>query len=113
MIGANSADLFDLDGLIAITRLTYVDGGLGDDRLRGSAFADDLRGGRGNDLLDGRAGNDLLFGGAGSDTFVFADGYDADTVRRFEAGIDQIDLTGVASAGQFDDLEMTRSASRC
>lgn len=108
LFGTDSADLFDFGALVAVSGLAYVDGGLGDDTLRGSALADDLRGGRGNDLLDGRAGNDLLFGGAGSDTIVFADGYDSDIVKRFEPGVDRIDLSGVTTVSGFADLQMTQ-----
>jgi Ca2+-binding RTX toxin-like protein len=47
-----------------------VYGGAGDDKLKGSAFADVLVGGDGNDMLVGNAGRDLLAGGAGADKLV-------------------------------------------
>jgi Ca2+-binding RTX toxin-like protein len=44
-----------------------VDGGFGDDVLRGNAQANLLAGNDGNDLLTGLEGNDTLFGGEGDD----------------------------------------------
>ena len=91
-------------------------GNQGNDVLEGGEGADDLRGGSGNDVLlggadddfmigesgadtlDGGAGNDVLRGGFGDapdgvrDTFVFAEGYDFDTIRDFENGTDLIDV---------------------
>ena len=68
----------------------------GDDTVRGSAKNDSiwgfggndrLFGGAGNDFLYGHRGDDIMTGGKGADTFVFATGYDNDTVTDF-------DLTG-------------------
>jgi hypothetical protein len=62
-----------------------IPGGLGNDRLRGTARADKLygRGGNdtllglsGNDLLDGGLGNDILTGGRGADRLVCGPGRD-------------------------------------
>ena len=46
---------------------TKIDGGLGDDDLRGRDGEDTLIGGRGKDVLYGNGGNDLLNGGSGHD----------------------------------------------
>ena len=103
--GTNQSDLFDLSGLIAApNNLRFVDGKGGDDVMIGSDFGDDLRGGKGNDVLDGRGGDDMLHGGKGRNTYVFADGYDNDTVMRFQAGKDILDLTGVSGVSNFADL---------
>ncbi len=106
--GTSAADSFDFSGLTSMSAVAFVDGNRGDDTLIGSAFADDLRGGKGADRLDGGGGADLLEGGRGVDTFVFADGYGADTVLDYEAGKDIIDLTGVAGVNAFGDLLLTR-----
>ncbi len=104
LLGTKAMDVFDLSGLTAMNNLPFIDGKGGDDILIGSSFANDLRGGAGDDILDGRSGNDILDGGKGLNTFVFADGYDQDTIRKFQAGKDQVDLTGVSGVGTFADL---------
>ena len=104
----SAADTFDFSGLTSMSAVAFVDGNSGDDTLIGSVFADDLRGGGGADRLDGGDGADLLKGGRGADTFVFADGYGADTVLDYQAGKDVIDLTGVAGVNAFGDLFLTQ-----
>jgi Ca2+-binding RTX toxin-like protein len=106
--GTSAADTFDFSGLTSMSAVAFVDGNSGDDTLIGSVFADDLRGGGGADRLDGGDGADLLKGGNGADTFVFADGYGADTVLDYQAGKDVIDLTGVAGVNAFGDLFLTQ-----
>jgi uncharacterized protein (DUF2141 family) len=106
--GTDQADVFDFSGLTSMTNVRAVDGNDGADILIGSDFADALRGGDGDDRLDGGGGADLLKGGGGVDTFVFADGYGADTVLDYQAGKDIIDLTGVAGVNAFGDLFLTR-----
>ena len=93
--------MFDLSGLTAMTNLRFIDGKGGNDRLIGSNFADDLRGAGGDDILDGRGGNDILNGGGGFNTYVFGDGYGADTVVKFNAGKDTIDFTGKTGVDRF------------
>lgn len=106
LYGTDQADVFDLSGLTdAPTGLRFIDGKGGSDIMIGSNFADVLRGGAGNDTLDGRGGNDILDGGKGLNTFVFADGYDNDTIVKFQAGTDVVDLTGVASVNDFSELQ--------
>lgn len=51
---------------------SYLNGGNGDDFLYG---------GGGADILDGGAGNDYLQGDHGGDTYIFAKGYDIDTIN--------------------------------
>jgi subtilisin family serine protease len=68
-------------------------GGGGNDVLIGGPKRDRLFGNRGNDILRGGGGRNLLVGGAGQDTFVLERG-GTQTVRDFEAGIDQIKLRG-------------------
>src|SRR5262249_11890268 len=57
------------DTLISIEN---VDGGSGNDTIRGDAGANRLVGGDGNDRLVGRGGDDVLDGGVGSDTAGYA-----------------------------------------
>ncbi len=84
VVGTRAADVLDFSALLENTRLGTVDGGDGNDRLIGSAFADDLRGGNGNDTLIGGAGDDMLSGGSGSDHFIFASGFGHDTIVDFD-----------------------------
>jgi hypothetical protein len=62
----------DDDAVIAfnVGRPAKVDGGPGDDRLKGSWSDDILLGGEGDDLLVGSLGRDLLIGGLGRDLIV-------------------------------------------
>ncbi|MFB9914048.1 beta strand repeat-containing protein, partial [Rhizobium paknamense] len=64
-------------------------GGIGNDTLYGLS---------GDDRLLGGAGSDALYGGEGSDVFVFTTGDGNDTIYDFEAGSDQIDLSGFGYA---------------
>ena len=100
LTGTVSNETFDLSDLTTVTRLSFVDGGAGNDTIIGSdSWAGDLRGGAGNDTVTGGSGNDKLNGGAGNDTLWG------------EAGSDQ--LTGgtgsdifVYKAGDGSDLVM-------
>jgi Ca2+-binding RTX toxin-like protein len=69
-----------------------VSGGAGNDVLRGGANSDQLLGAAGMDNLDGGTGNDTLTGGSDADIFVFAHGYQADTIQGIENDIDTIRL---------------------
>jgi hypothetical protein len=74
-----------------------VQGGRGEDALRGGVYADELSGGNGADVLDGRGGDDVLSGGAGRDTLTGGDGNDilsgggSRDVLNGGAGNDRID----------------------
>ncbi|WP_409721956.1 calcium-binding protein [Pseudorhodoplanes sp.] len=104
LVGTKQMDVFDLSGLSQIDSLPFVDGKGGNDILIGSNFDDVLRGGKGDDVLDGRGGNDILDGGKGRNTYVFADGYDNDTIAKYQAGNAVVDLTGVSSVSDFSGL---------
>ena len=75
-------------------------GGDGDDNVSGGDGDDRGFGGDGDDILRGDRGNDVLTGGEGADIFVFAPlvgpGGNTDTVTDFEAGVDRIDVSGLA-----------------
>ncbi|MDJ0950578.1 MAG: calcium-binding protein [Alphaproteobacteria bacterium] len=59
-----------LDGALA-ERAFVVDGGSGNDSLRGSTEGDSIDGGDDNDRIAGLGGDDTIVGGAGTDTAVF------------------------------------------
>lgn len=106
--GSFSSNLFNFSGLTSLTGLKYVDGSAGNDTIIGSNFGDNLLGGTGDDTLNGGQGTDILKGGAGADTFVFKDGYGADLVLDYKAGLDKFDLRGVAGVDHFSDLQLTQ-----
>lgn len=60
-----------------------LSGGSGNDELYGEAGDDALYGNDGNDTLDGGTGIDTLCGGNGEDTYVFAKGYEQDTINEW------------------------------
>jgi uncharacterized delta-60 repeat protein len=75
--GGAGNDLLEAKGCIAVP--VWLDGGAGNDILRGGAGDnvliggdgdDEIRAGDGNDILIGGAGRDSLFGGSGSDIIV-------------------------------------------
>lgn len=76
----------------------------GRDRLFGNRGEDVLIGRKGNDVLNGGLDDDILRGGGNADRFIFAKGYDVDTVKDFGLGNDKIlvrnlgDLAGVKGA---------------
>lgn len=55
---------------LAVSSISRVTGGAGDDRLTGDAAANVLRGGPGADWLEGGEGDDSLLGGDGDDSLV-------------------------------------------
>jgi len=56
-----------------VKRPCVIDGGDGNDQIRGGQGADVIHGGNGNDSIVGRAGSDTIFGDAGDD-FIDAGG---------------------------------------
>ncbi len=111
-------------------------GGHGDDRLGGTAEANNLSGGEGRDRIEGLGGNDSASGGAGDDAIVGGDGADTidggagrdrmsggegadlfifgagsgigDRIDDFVMGVDDIDLSGIdANAALLGDQAFT------
>ncbi|MDB5556905.1 MAG: hypothetical protein JWL86_6889 [Rhizobium sp.] len=74
------------------------------DLFTGKRKADNLRGTDGVDILDGKGGNDKLTGRDGADTFIFAKGYDRDTINDFEAGGETQDLIDVSRFKGIDNI---------
>jgi len=61
-------DKVTIAGNIKIT--TLIDGGAGNDKLKGGAGADIILGAEGNDMLIGGRGRDILIGGDGCDRII-------------------------------------------
>lgn len=100
--GANDDTLWGnegIDQLFGNGGIDYLYGGSGNDRLEGGLGDDRLSGGNGYDSLNGGAGNDMLLGGSGGDTFIFNFGDGADTIDKYQVGMDQIHLAADAANG--------------
>ncbi|WP_420870505.1 Hint domain-containing protein [Marivita cryptomonadis] len=81
-----------------------IDGAQGDDLLDGGDGADLILGGDGADTMSGGAGSDQLVGGGDADTFVFADGFGADTVSGGDTAttgtdFDTLDFSQITTGG--------------
>ncbi len=107
------------DLLIGASGNDRLYGGEGRDTLDGGTGNDVLRGGLGNDTLDGACGEDTLVGGLGddvlwgdrcapdsADTFVFAAHHGDDTIKDFDDGMDQIDLSAFEDIDSVSDLSL-------
>ena len=95
------------NGLATITALT-LQGGDGDDDLRGGDGADTLNAGKGDDHVDGNIGADTAFLGTGDDHFQWDPGDGSDTVEG-QAGNDTLDFNGSNAAEQ---IELTANGNR-
>ena len=97
VLNANGGnDTFSATGdLAALIKIT-VDGGAGNDTMRGSNGADLLLGGDGNDFVDGQQGNDIALLGAGNDTFQWDPGDGSDMVEG-QDGTDMMLFNGSAA----------------
>jgi Ca2+-binding RTX toxin-like protein len=80
------------NGIGQLTALT-LDGGAGNDIVRGGDGADLLLGGSGNDVVDGNIGTDTVRGGTGNDTLQWDPGDGSDVVDG-EAGDDTLAFHG-------------------
>lgn len=74
-----------------------LSGGSGNDELYGEAGDDTLYGNDGSDTLDGGTGIDTLCGGNGEDTYVFAKGYEQDTINEWGSDHSDVLLTDINS----------------
>jgi Ca2+-binding RTX toxin-like protein len=90
VLNANGGDdTFAAAGNLAALIQIIVDGGAGNDTLRGSNGADLLLGGDGNDFVDGQQGDDTALLGAGDDVFQWDPG-DGNDVVEGQDGTDTI-----------------------
>jgi Ca2+-binding RTX toxin-like protein len=111
VVGTRGADVFNFSELLEVTRLAFIDAGEGNDKLVGSAGAEDLRGGSGNDILNGGAGDDILTGGTGNDRFVFEAGWGHDVITDFQAGSSIGDVIAMSNI-VFASLDQLLAASQ-
>ncbi len=94
-LGGND-QLFGQNGIGQLTQVT-LDGGAGDDDLRGGDGADTLIGGSGNDHVDGNIGADTAQMGSGNDTFQWDPGDGSDSVDG-QSGTDSLAFNGSNAA---------------
>ncbi len=97
------------NGIGALTQLT-LDGGAGEDELRGGDGADVLLGGGGDDLVDGNIGADTALLGSGDDHFQWDPGDGSDTVEG-QGGGDVLDFNA-SNAGEEISLSANGSRTR-
>ena len=91
--GDDTVRIDEVNGAFTTTKTTRIDGGKGDDTLRGGSGAELFIGGRGNDLVDGNGGADTAFLGAGDDVFVWDPGDGSDIVEG-QSGSDTLTFNG-------------------
>ena len=108
--------LTSVDGVGARTLLS-VDGGAGNDVIKGTDGPDLITGGEGNDTLDGGAGDDRIVGDrgsdamngdAGDDTLVWNNG-DGSDVMDGDDGRDDVEVNGAPAAGDIFDVQANGS----
>ena len=97
------------NGIGTLTHLT-LDGGAGDDTLRGGDGADLLLGGGGDDLVDGNIGADTALLGAGDDRFQWDPGDGSDTVEG-QGGSNALSFNG-SNIGENIDVSANGSRVR-
>jgi Ca2+-binding RTX toxin-like protein len=78
-----------------------LDGGTGDDTIRGSQGPDTILGGTGNDNVDGGRGTDTALLGTGDDTFTWNPGDGSDTIEG-QNGTDTLQFNGANIAEHID-----------
>jgi predicted extracellular nuclease/2',3'-cyclic-nucleotide 2'-phosphodiesterase (5'-nucleotidase family) len=111
LVGTANADTIDgkggedrIDGLAGDDTLLggagddLIEGGEGNDHIDGGADDDVIFGDAGNDTLTGGLGNDVIKGNAGDDTFVVTSATDGRDSYDGGAGIDTLDLSGLAQS---------------
>ena len=82
--------------------IVKIDGGEGDDNIRGRDGKDTLSGGQGNDILYGEDGDDVLNGYYGSDTLIGGDGSDRFVLRRSHADdLNLLDMSDTDNARDY------------
>ncbi|MBQ6944010.1 MAG: hypothetical protein IJN43_06720, partial [Ruminococcus sp.] len=64
---------------------------------RGYGGHDGIGAGNGNDTLDGGTGNDVLNGGNGTDTYIFAKGYENDSINEWGTDKSIVKFTDINS----------------
>jgi Ca2+-binding RTX toxin-like protein len=98
----NGGDGDDL--VIGSSSRDRIDGGLGDDTLRGEPGDDSILGGDGNDSVEGGGGNDTIDGGLGADTLLGEVGDDSLEGGFGDDFLDGDDGNDTVSGGFGNDL---------
>jgi len=88
VLGNAGNDVIKLAGAIRVP--ATLDGGEGNDRLKGGKGADVLLGGPGNDHLNGHQGDDVLVGGEDSDRLIGGPGDDVLIGGTFDGDLDAL-----------------------
>ncbi|HEY1275669.1 MAG TPA: hypothetical protein VGF25_12185, partial [Thermoleophilaceae bacterium] len=93
-----------------------IDGGQGNDTIKGSELVDTMYGGEGNDRISGDDNNvpgtrDVFEGQAGDDTLVWNGGDDDDTMNGGD-GTDTIEVNGSPVAGEQFAVKPSATAGR-
>jgi Ca2+-binding RTX toxin-like protein len=99
--GLGGGDTVDATALAADAARLTVDGGTGDDTVRGGRGPDILLGGDGHDSVDGNQGDDLALLGAGDDRFNWDTGDESDTLEG-QAGHDAMRFNGLPMSETYD-----------
>jgi Ca2+-binding RTX toxin-like protein len=96
-------DKVTIAGNVRITSL--IDGGAGNDKLKGGAGADIILGAEGNDMLIGGRGRDILIGGDGCDRIIGNSGDDIliGGTTSFDIDDSNLDLTQLTLGQSFDE----------
>jgi Ca2+-binding RTX toxin-like protein len=99
--GLGGNDTIDASQQQAQPATLVLDGGAGDDTIRGSQGPDTILGGDGNDSVDGGRGTDTALLGAGDDTFAWNPGDGSDTIEG-QNGTDTLQFNGANIAERID-----------
>jgi Ca2+-binding RTX toxin-like protein len=103
--GSSAADEVDGSGLVANPNYKLIaNGGEGNDRLVGGAFADTLNGQAGNDTIIGNDGNDTLTGETGDDDITGGAGNDTISGNEGNDTLNGNDGDDAMTGGSGNDL---------
>jgi len=130
ILGGAGDDTFTLFGLSAADSIEEIDGGAGQNSIRGTADRnvfnflgtqllgihhidggqgdDDIWGSAGTEVILGGRGNDTLRGAHGSDAYLFGRGDGRDWIGNYTPGSTEFDLLWIYDVA-YDDLWLSRS----